>query len=297
MAQAVSAQSGNPDPLAAAANKITDYFELNYISPSGGFDTSGNIDVGDLLYEAQLYTHLNWWNNYKQENDSQHRSILTRLYVPVKIQLRQYSTFSNPVKTPTFNPGLKMYFIPRDFFNTPDDFSYVSFGFHHYSNGQNGSHIDPDTNEVNTENGSFSSDYVELSLYSVNDSPIEWMKLNARAYLTGLTWEEEQTDYYENFLLEISGRSKTATIPTGWWLEDIYIQSSLGYKFGRKYIDHNEDAEFLDNLQFSAEVVARPERWVDMKLFARVDIGYDNYNIYYRNQTVRLQVGFTGSLF
>lgn len=296
------ATAQNDDDIAElndSDKEIKKHFEPSYITFGGGYDSERKIASDDLYYEAQIYAHLYWLRN-KIVPETNH---IFRLYMPIRLQVRQYNTESSPVKTPGYNPGLRLYYWNRYLVNKSTDFHYFSGGFHHYSNGQSGPHFDPNSGLVNTEKGSFSSDYIELSYYRVNyDTLFDWKKLNVRAYLTGLTWEEPQTDFYENILLELSGKKIFKTREK--FNIDMYLQMTLGYKFGRKFVSPGVDASTGDNLQYTVEWSMRPKfsttkfwDWEDLSLYIRWDKGYDYYNINYQSKINRIQFGLVSKVF
>lgn len=270
---------------------VKSYFDPSYITIGGGYDKENSIKSDDIYYEGQINAHLNWWNS--DDNTESHR---WRVYVPIRIQIRQFTTDSSPVKTPSFNPGLKLYYWRGNWGKSENDFSYTSIGIHHYSNGQSGSHYDSGTGLINTEDGSFSSDYLELSYYRVCDDPwLNWGKINFRQYITNKTWEEEQTDFYEKSLLELSG--KKIFNPKLTFIKEVQLQLTVGHKFGRKYDSPGKRINSKDKFQYTAELSAKPKAWEDLSLYLRWDKGYDYYNINYQNKINRIQFGLIGHAF
>jgi hypothetical protein len=274
-----------------ASKDIKRHFEPSYITFFGGYDAAGPMDFGDIFYEGQLTVHLNWYNPNERPPESL-RNRLFLLYVPVRIQVRQFRSESSPVKTPSFNPGLRGYYLHESWINDTHDFSYVSLGFHHYSNGQIGPHYNPDAT-INTENGSFSSEYVEAAFY--RNLRRAWWKLNYRQYIVSehwSSWEPAQSHYFERALVEVSIRyefterkKKPAVRLTG------------GYKLGRDYVSPGRNASFEDNLQFTGEVFAPLQHWQDVQVYLRWDVGYDYYNINYQNRINRIQFGLVSTNF
>ncbi len=289
---------GTETDISKLGTEIEQNFAPSYITISGGHDFENTIDFSDMYYEAELNLHLNWWNspnllNFKYKPLNKILSFLNennkiRMYLPIRIQVRQLAETSSPVATPSYNPGLKIFWLNNKFIKNENDFYYFSIGFHHYSNGQSGLHYDPDTGQVNTENGSFSSDYTELSFYKVNNDEglYDFLKMNIRCYFTNVTWEEEQTDYYEDFLIESVLKNKFRLCN-----RDAQLQLSVGYKFGRKHTSNSE------NFQYRAIFAWKPDSWEDLSLYARWDIGHDYYNINYRNKINRIQLGFVANAF
>ena len=272
------------------ATAMTKYFEKNYVTLGGGFDDTDNIQFKDIYYEAQLYGHFNWISSeYKNET-----SDIWQLYLPVRLQVRQYRSDSSPVKTPGYNPGIRVYYAHHSWLNGTDDFHYASLGLHHYSNGQNGPHLDPVSGDINTDTGSFSSDYAELSYYRVStNQTMEWAKVNYRYYFVNATWEAEQTGFYEDRLVELSGRFSLFDKPADSqdFFDTISLQLTLARKIGRDFITPGIKANDSDNLQYTGELIMKPSGWKDLSMYARWDKGYDYYNINYATQMNRIHFG------
>lgn len=286
------------------------YADPTYITIGGGYDRKKNIHFEDIYFEAQLAVNLNWWNSDSNDICGEDPANcppdegLYRLYVPINFVVRQYASTSSPVKTPSYNPGLRLIYAHESWLNAADDFHFISLGIHHYSNGQTGDHLDPDSGEINTENGSFSTDYLEFAWFRVTDTDrLQLMKLKYRAYLTGLTWEPEQTDYYEDGLLEATAKFNLR----GTWFDalqdclmscnrvDLFL--TVGYKFGREFVTPGVAADTGDNLQYKLEYIAKPKSWKQMAFYARWDNGFDYYNINYRNRINRIQIGLVSRAF
>jgi hypothetical protein len=293
------------------ADVVESYADPTYITIGGGYDSTQNIHFDDIYYEAQISANLNWWNSKSNDKcerapvDCRPDADLYRLYVPIRLAVRQYTTDSSPVRTPSYNPGIRLVYANKNWINSADDFHFVTAGFHHYSNGQIGPHVDPVTNQINTLDGSFSSDYLEFAWYHVTRNDlIQLFKINYRDYLTSLTWEPDQTDYYETGLLEVAGKLNLKSAFTGGML-DVMVDSmqktelfvTVGYKFGRDFITPGVEADTADNLQYKVEYIAKPKSWEDMAFYIRWDKGFDYYNINYRNRMNRIQVGLISKKF
>jgi outer membrane phospholipase A len=264
-------------------------FEPSYITLSGGYDRTGNIRPGDLLYEGQVYVHYNWFDNCKNEAacDNEH---YYRVYIPIRFQVRQYTEDSSPVKTPSYNPGLRVYYWNKSWMNANDDFHYTSFGIHHYSNGQKGPTLNTD-GTINTVDGSFSLEYLEASYYRQKGA--WWGKANLRRYLPygSWSWEPAQTDIYETWLVELAGKKNYLPL----WCST--LEMTVGYKIGRKLVSPGNNASFRDNLQFTTEWSIPMPGWKDVRWYVRWDKGYDYYNINFENKINRFQAGFVASNF
>ncbi|MEK6744511.1 MAG: hypothetical protein AABZ15_12930 [Nitrospirota bacterium] len=283
----------------AITASIARHFEPSYVTFGGGYNTrSGVLGGNDLLYEAQVYVHYTW-NDTSLRKKPEQGADLVRIMVPIRLQVRQYASESSPVRTPSYNPGFRMYYT-RGSWSDEDRLFYLSAGLHHYSNGQSGPHYNPD-GKINTENGSFSTDYAELTLYW--DRKSSWTRFNIRKYLIGgiATWEPEQSHYYEKALAEIAWRQDFGSF--GLARETMSVQLTAGYKFNRDYISPGVNASLRDNLQWTAEATIPidlflPEKhWQDMRFYVRGDLGYDYYNIHYQEKLQRIHAGFVATNF
>jgi hypothetical protein len=265
-------------------------FEPSYITPTGGYDRTRNIRTRDLLYEAQVYVHYNWYNNCQKDDVCDNKEDIYRIFIPVRFQVRQFHSESSPVKTPSYNPGLRVYYWKKSWMQANDDFQYTSFGIHHYSNGQKGPPLNKD-GTVNTQDGSFSLEYLEASYY--REKGEWWGKVNLRRYLPyGFwSWEPAQANFYETWLVELSGKKNMLPV----WSSTLGF--TVGYKIGRKFVSPGNNASFRDNLQFTAEWSIPMPRWKDVRWYVRWDKGYDYYNINYENKINRIQAGFVAANF
>ena len=277
-------------------------FDPSYITFTGGLNWSDSIDNDDLLYEARIAVHFPWINNCKKDSPRCTRDDVFRLYAPIRLQVRQYTSDSSPVSTPSYNPGLRLYYWNTSWVNVGKELHsvhYLSLGVHHYSNGQSGEHYTGGA--INTKDGSFSLDYVELAYYyetiDKEGGPDDWWKVNVRKYLTGWTWESPQHDYYEKWLFEASRKKRLNRY-------GITTQLTAGYKHDRTYVSPGDNASFRDNMQYTAEAfipVKCPKvrffHWDNMSVYLRWDKGYDYYNINYQNRINRLQAGLVTGVF
>jgi hypothetical protein len=289
--QPVSADDDNP--YGAAIEK---YFEKTYVTFGGGSDSKNNLNSGDIYYEAQIYAHLNWLN---YSSDGISPSNIFRIYVPVRVQVRQFKTDSSPVKTPSYNPGIRFFYANKSWVESAENFHYVSLGLHHYSNGQRGPHIDPVTNAINTETGSFSTDYADLSYYYVDKSKhFEWAKINYRYYFVNATWEADQTGFFEDRMLEISGWMSLFENNgnSDGYFRSAALKLTVARKIGRTFVTPGDRASSGDNMQYKGELFIQPASWHDISIYLRWDKGYDYYNINYAKEMNRIHFGISADL-
>lgn len=79
-----------------------------------------------------------------------------------KIVLRMSNEHSSPVRRPSYMPGAHLYWWGNA--NSDPGFPFVRFTlWNHHSNGQDGEFYNEGTNEINTLDGSFSLNFMEVS--------------------------------------------------------------------------------------------------------------------------------------
>jgi hypothetical protein len=83
---------------------IKEHLEPSYLTFGGGYDLENKIKLNDIYYEGELFAYLKFWEELDFTNHA------FRLYLPIRVQLRQFRSSSSPVKTPSFNPGIKLYY-------------------------------------------------------------------------------------------------------------------------------------------------------------------------------------------
>lgn len=277
---------------------VTQHLDPSYITLYGGQDFENNLKFDDILYEAELNLNYVWWKTSNEKSRTHHFQV----HVPIRIQVRQFTSRSSPVKTPSYNPGLRFFYWTRAW-EKAHSFGYLSLGFHHYSNGQRGPHFNAD-GSINTETGSFSSEYAELAFHHVGRHWFtRYSRLALRRYINGGwgTWEPEQDDQYPTSVLYYTTHFhpffEESPLPTS-------LRMTVGYKMGRDLIlknpvdnSRNVDTDLEDNIQLKFEALLSPKHWTDLSLYLRYDYGYDYYNINYQNRVSRIQFGFVSHPF
>lgn len=277
---------------------VTQHLDPSYITLYGGQDFENNLKFDDILYEAELNLNYVWWKTSSEKSKAHHLQV----HVPIRTQVRQFTSTSSPVKTPSYNPGLRFFYWNRTW-ERADRFWYLSLGLHHYSNGQRGPHFNADGG-INTETGSFSSEYVEIAFHYVGRHWFSrYARLVLRRYINGGsgTWEPEQDGQYPTseiyYTTHFHPFFEESRLPTS-------LRMTAGYKMGRDLVvknpvdkRRNVDAGLEDNIQLKFEVMVSPKRWTDLSLYLRYDHGYDYYNINYQNRMSRIQFGFVSHPF
>jgi len=125
--------------------------------------------------------------------------------VPIRLQVRQFTTESSPVKTPSYNPGIRMYYT-RGSWRDEDSLFYLSAGLHHYSTDR----AAPITIPTERSTPRAAALHGLCRAFALLDRKYSWTKFNFRKYLIGgiATWEPAQSHYYE----KASPRSRGGTM-------------------------------------------------------------------------------------
>lgn len=279
----------------AARNTIVENFEKTYITARSGLRLGGDQTAKNILYEAQIFANLNWIR--PKDDPSEPPGFKQWLDIPIRIQVRQLMSESKPVRTPSYNPGLRWYGWHKEKGDT--SMFYYSAGVFHYSNGQDGPSNNPD-GTVNTQNGSFSTNYFEGSLNStLNGTFVQWVSLEWRQHFIG-TWEPFQHEQYERGHVAVKARSDQFNFLA----QPSQLGATVAYGYGRKFVIKNDvdptqnvDAKTRDNLSATLELNVKPADWKDVSIYLRYDIGYDYYNINFQNRMNRIQLGFSSTNF
>jgi hypothetical protein len=108
---------------------IVENFEKTYITAGSGLRLGGDHTAKDIMYEGQVFANLNWL-----QPGSEDVGLKQWVDIPIRIQVRQLTSESKPVRTPSYNPGLRWYGWYKD--SGEKALSYYSVGLFHYSNGQ-----------------------------------------------------------------------------------------------------------------------------------------------------------------
>jgi hypothetical protein len=288
------------DELQSVRSIISKSMETSYITFRSGNRLGADKTSGSMLYEAQIFKNISW-DDRGIFNTNWHYW----LDVPIRIGVRQLTVPSLPVRTPSFNPGLRWYLYDaanQDRFNPSYPFNYYSFGLHHYSNGQEGASTLPD-GSVNTVDGSFNTNYAEFAFHRAWDSGA-LVRLAFRQHFYG-TFETFQHDQYEkrHLAMELQSLTYRERRCLKWKCDyQLKLTETLGQ--GYKYIVKNDvnpamniAAKASDRLNSTIELIVKPASWEDMSIYLRYDFGYDYYNINFQNRMNRIQVGFIDKMF
>ena len=128
---------------------ITGIFESTYITALSGWGSQGDR----LFFEGTIAPNLSF--------AGRHFAIVGT----PKIVLRMYDEHSNPVRRPSYMPGAHLYWWGKPTqINSRPGFPFARLTlWNHHSNGQDGEFYNDSTDDINTRDGSFSLNFMELS--------------------------------------------------------------------------------------------------------------------------------------
>lgn len=238
--------------------------EQSYITFGGG---GGMKDR--LLFEAKVAPNL--------IIDCSERH--TMFVITPKTVLRMFNEFSAPVKTPSYMPRATLYWLPWEPEVNSSIFPFLSLTVSHHSNGQSGKFFTEDGRN-NHENGSFSTNYVDLaSHFSLGKNGQSFIKVSAEYHPP--SWgDEELKNNYGLLRLNLSLRgllrelyhlaetNKETHIAGGDLFELTYIADKI-----------QDNASVLNRIIASATYTLAPQALRDIGFFINFYYGQDYYNI------------------
>jgi hypothetical protein len=284
---------------------VEDHFDPSYFTLRAGKRFGNDQTNSRMLYEAQIFHNLTFNNKFERVGP-----LRLRLDVPVRLGLRQLTEDSYPVRTPSYNPGLRLFIVP-DFGNdaTPEfkpseKLTYYSFGAYHYSNGQEGSSLatretpgtpSPTAGRANQRNGNFNTNYLELAGHHYRKgNTIEWARLAVRRHFDS-TWDDIQQDQYPRYQYLAEARTRDFAVSDHFALQ---LRAATSYGAGYQYVFKNPtpfpnsiDARSRDKLNSTFEFLFKIPNKTDLALYLRYDHGFDYYNINFQNKINRVQFG------
>jgi hypothetical protein len=207
-----------------------------------------------------------------------------------KIVLRMFREFSEPVKTPSYMPRAGFFVWFDQTLHGKEPVLYTSLTFNHNSNGQSGPFFLPD-GSINHDDGSFSTDYLELSLYATafTQRYLAWTRL-------ALEWHVDITQ-----TPELRGR---------YGLRRLHLSSTLLNELPLHGSVSIELSAILDDFLHASDnsVVRALERFpfevhyafmlpgIDLGFYVGYYFGHDYYNIWFDRLINVIQIGISGAV-
>ena len=266
----------------------------SYITPTGG------INLGDghsekLVFEGDINQHLHF----------QPRFFSDGVFVKInpRVRVRMINVESFPVRTPSFMPSVTVFFGFGSTRDVPGSqgFNVFTLSLTHHSNGQADSFYTAN-GSINVETGSFSTNFFEFgaSRHWGNRPLLQrWTKFSL-IWHPGFNRDDELDDQHETVKVGLTTSTVRSTGGLLGW--DLEVMGSVFYTIvGRRYVlipgpassRSRIKATWEDNVHIGASLsVGRPEMG-DLRLFVKLDYGYDYYNINFWRRLRRLQIGIS----
>jgi hypothetical protein len=206
-----------------------------------------------------------------------------------KILVRMFLDESSPVRTPSYMPRLSAYFWLDDTLPRHPAF-YASVSLNHHSNGQDGPFFLPD-GAINHQDGSFSTNYLELSLYSTlgRGNVFAWSSLSFEWHLD-INQEPELEGRYGLYRLHLS-----SAVLSGLELEGGLSLRLTAIVDDILYQSDEPALKVLEHFPFSARYTMTIPG-IQLGLYAAYFIGHDYYNIWFDRVANVLEVGISGNV-
>ncbi|MCF7792497.1 MAG: hypothetical protein K9N09_01060 [Candidatus Cloacimonetes bacterium] len=275
--------------------------ELGYITILGGF---GNLKP--LWFEAKMVP------NYliRIRGNSRTGAVLTP-----KVIVRMYREESEPVATPSYLPQITFYNQLKNFNPMKSNIFYLFGRIVHHSNGQDGEFFNPD-GSINTENGSFSTNYLELGffyakLFSFHPNATEFFRSSIEYHPESMQ-DKVLNDMYGNirwhndiqifkftrdaFTSIFSGKSELEN-KTENLKERPHLRAIVNSTF---IFGEMEGADVFDfSKRFSGSILLsyNPKFLEDVRFFMQYYYGQDYYNIHFKNTLSVLRIGMIADPF
>lgn len=271
--------------------------EQSYVTVGSGI---GNLEP--LILEANFSPSYFFSRNKK----------LWAIMVNPQVQIRILNEKSLPIRNPsyrvygTFYKELKSWkntFLRKLFYdNALWHVSYV-----HHSNGQDGSFfVNDSTTDVNFNNGDFSTDYVELGIYSYrakelskNYFSIRGIKATLEYYPVAWYSDGLKNRYgsYRIFAdMSVVGPQRNLNRERLMqWLQRSGLEIKLGWIFGS--MEHAGPLDASSRLIIDVWYKYYPAWFDEIAFFARFYRGQDYYNIHFaKDELTNLSFGITSNI-
>lgn len=214
-----------------------------------------------------------------------------------RIILRMYNAESYPIRTPSFIPKITFFYHLVDSKKRERDL-FMYFTWFHHSNGQDGYFYNSDSTTLNTQSGSFSTNWIEGGVYISRPDPfLPYASNNLKFYIA---W-----DYLQDMELNATyGRFR--------YFLDLHNNINLSKLFRihrQSYNNKNNlskqslhvgwiagnltDTKTIDSkrLILQYRLSFKPAILNDVSVFLQYDYGQDYYNIFYNRQINVVRIG------
>ena len=256
-------------------------------------------DLNHLLFEARISDHyfINFRKNTTWAADGD-----------FNIVMRMLDQKSVPIFTPSYNPGVNLYYYSKDKSLSGSNIIY-SLGFYHFSNGQNGKFYNED-GSINTKDGNFSTNYISFKSFSLfRDNKRNYIEriVGSQLKLFVFTYPKIR-NIYPKGSLEISLEDFITNLykiidPFKWKNKDYYknkdvytlnrFKVNIGYIFGNM----SSPSNFEDRISLEIISSFKPAWLDDFSFFAKYYYGKDYYNIHFTEKLSQFSIGIMADNF
>ncbi len=276
LAGAILAGRAAAQQVAAALSRdlVAGQLEDSYFLVSSGL----SAPLEPLVFEARLAPHF-------------FTSICPRncalAFTPVVV-LRMFAETSLPVRTPSYIPRATLFLWPRSLRAPGGTLQYLSFAAAHSSNGQAGPLVDS-LGRINTLDGSFSTNYVELRWHAEQEDTSGVTGMSVGVQWHPRPWQDAP----------LRGRYGDARLDGRLvWLPSVPIAGPVRLELGAGFLAGGV-APALDGFGrriLSGSLAWRPRGAGDLGLLLHYYEGQDYYNVRFERRLRALRVGVVGSL-
>ncbi|TDI87377.1 MAG: hypothetical protein E2O77_13275 [Caldithrix sp.] len=279
---------------------IERYLVSSYATAFGGLNfPSGHGKLDDIWVEADINQHWHFQPGFFNDR--------CFLKINPRVRLRLFQENSTPVKTPSFMPNITLFFGFGKTTELTTGFTYYSIMLSHHSNGQAGEFYNPNTDSINIQTGSFSTNFFDFGINRIwgeNQMLQAWTRLSL-IWHPGFNRSDELKDQYEKLKIALTTstiRGKRRTMGFNMELNGYisYTLKGLDYTLipgGGVNASTAIKADWKDRVNWGLSMNFGRLDEGDFRYFIKYDHGYDYYNINFWRKIRRLQVGITADPF
>jgi hypothetical protein len=261
--------------------------------PSKIFLGSGFGNLEPLLFEGDLIPYFML---------SLKKNVRWGIEISPRIIIRMYNTESFPVRTPSFMPRIMFFYHLIDQSNKKRDlFTYIAWL--HHSNRQDGDFYLPDSVNINTRSGNFTSNGIEIGAFLSRTNPFFSANVNYLKFYVAYNYLQD------NHLNNIYGRLRFTTD----WKSDINLSKILpilrqrdrshsslvtqSIRIGWIADDFNNTRKWnLQRLFLQYTLSFQPSFLNNVTIFTQYYNGQDYYNIYFKRTLNVFRLGLASKV-
>ncbi len=230
----------------------------------------------------------------------------TTLVISPAINLRMLNSRSNPVRTPSYKPSLRMYWYsnriqrgcyecfhgdnPESCISGPADVlksAFLSLQLEHHSNGQSGDLLNPD-NSINFIDGNFSANKIEPSIHFLTS-----LYSQTRIYAQWFPDINREIDLEDHYGFIRAGAEIVWAGDKG----NSYLRAKAEVILDEYTNIDGSKRDAIDRWTFNVRYEHDLFGWTDLGLFTELHFGPDYYNLRFSRNLRAVQFGFFARLY